>query len=453
MRPSGREAIKFIPEFVKEEYNKRMKKIKNGNVYFDTEDSIKDLKDLKDKPEKPLIPPNILISPRESKRSSKILEKEKNDIQNEPNIVNNFLKNNKVTNINTILNKEKNKSMLNNINNNISSQVLLDNIHKNIVSNAQSNIVSSNPNTNRVISANPFSKQSNNLINLVNNDIKPIQIDSNIKNIQQFSNVPLVINSDKVIISEPKETRDSYPFNNIQNIEEDFFETDENAKVFELNDRRILDNKFPLSANDRLYGNRNSKSNIRQSNDENQLKQRLLSSRQYKSPLRNRPNTASMNKILINNIASSYSNLNFNKNDKSKGRPLTAIHNLKNDNNNNIINININVYNIDLNTRYLNPAPEKNLIYLNDNLFNKNRKEIQNEMIIPVISNRPHTGKIEHANIKKFSTMSPKIISMIESKNKNPNSSGFIFQEILKNIDSSRSKKEKLTIRDLKNVV
>lgn len=120
-------------------------------------------------------------------------------------------------------------------------------------------------------------------------------------------------------------------------------------------------------------------------------KNRLLSSKVRKSVDKRsdfRPNTASMNRNLVNHNLGTRSEDFFCGNGNSSGdimknkpsRPLTAA--VKdNQKEKNIINININFYKIDLNQKYFDPTSTKNLLYINENVFKteNDRPKIINE--------------------------------------------------------------------------
>ncbi len=110
-------------------------------------------------------------------------------------------------------------------------------------------------------------------------------------------------------------------------------------------------------------------------------KKRLYSSKGRKFEIKNnmRPYTAiTQNNRLFSQNMSPKEEKNKNLDEKfmprieKHNRPQTAaIH--KSNTSNNIINININFYNVDLNKKYFNPNEiQKNLIYINENLFKKN---------------------------------------------------------------------------------
>lgn len=282
---------------------------------------------------------------------------------------------------------------------------------------------------------------------------KPIQV--NIKSVREdknFSNAPLVTHQSK--LSSPKDNKEKTVIN-IENLE-NAFKNDSNMK-------------------------------------------RLLSAK-VRAPNKFRPNTASNNKILVSSPIfksnENLSNLLSNENENQKNhvypsiqnlkpsRPFTAI-NRKNDgltspNQNNVINININFYNVDMNPRYIKPTPDKHLYYINDNLvkksqnidkqrdFNKDNPEkiIENKKAAvtfaqPVIKekyennltnvnfhpNRPQTGR-KMSPFKKNNIN----INLPVDKNDTKNN-GVVFNKILKAIEgltSANSNKKQLTISDLK---
>lgn len=135
---------------------------------------------------------------------------------------------------------------------------------------------------------------------------------------------------------------------------------------------------------------------------------RILSSqnpRNHTPSISNRPFTASTNRVLPPHVKSRTS------------RPMTA----SQMNRNNVINININFYNIDMNKRFLNP--NSNPLELNQ--FNPD---------ISLLNSLPQTNK-------------QTINSLLNQKNIN---NDFIFDKIIKTIERSRTNKP-LTIKDFGN--
>ena len=135
---------------------------------------------------------------------------------------------------------------------------------------------------------------------------------------------------------------------------------------------------------------------------------RILSSqcpRNHTPSISNRPFTASTNRVLPPHVKSRTS------------RPMTA----SQMNRNNVINININFYNIDMNKRFLNP--NSNPLELNQ--YNPD---------ISLLNSLPQTNKLN-------------INSLLNQKNIN---NDFIFDKIIKTIERSRTNKP-LTIKDFGN--
>ena len=148
-----------------------------------------------------------------------------------------------------------------------------------------------------------------------------------------------------------------------------------------------------------------------------QKKSRPFSSGQFK-PNTNRNIGSTFNKNLLNN------EFNLNNNNVRKkfnsGRPSTAF---KPKYNNNVMNININFFNIDMNRRFL--APDVNPLYSNDNEYNSDNTNNNNDNI---------KSKIIYGNN----------INLKDYKNTNE----FIFQKLIKAIQDINNQK-KLTINDL----
>ena len=141
-------------------------------------------------------------------------------------------------------------------------------------------------------------------------------------------------------------------------------------------------------------------------------KSRPFSSGQFK-PNSNRQIASTFNKNLINNEFS----LNHNIQKKlNSGRPSTGF---KPNFNNNVMNININFFNIDMNRRFL--APEINPLNSNDNETNKDKNEMKKNT------------KVYGSNI-----------NLRDYKNTNE----FIFQKLIKAFQDINNQK-KLTINDL----
>ena len=145
-------------------------------------------------------------------------------------------------------------------------------------------------------------------------------------------------------------------------------------------------------------------------------KKRPFSSGQFK-PNTNRNTVSTFNKKFINNEF----NLNSNIHNKlNSGRPSTGF---KPNFNNNVMNININFFNIDMNRRFL--APEINPLNSIDNEFNRENQRQNSEM-------------------KKNTKIYGNSFNLKDYKNTNE----FIFQKLIKTIQDINNEK-KLTINDL----
>ena len=144
-------------------------------------------------------------------------------------------------------------------------------------------------------------------------------------------------------------------------------------------------------------------------------KTRPFSSGQFK-PNTNRNIGSTFNKHFLNNEFSINSNMRKKLN---SGRPSTGF---KHNFNNNVMNININFFNIDMNRRFL--APEINPLNSNDNDYNKENNNDD--------------------KIKKNNNIYASNINLKDYKNTNE----FIFQKLIKAIQDINNQK-KLTINDL----
>ena len=141
-------------------------------------------------------------------------------------------------------------------------------------------------------------------------------------------------------------------------------------------------------------------------------KNRPFSSGQFK-PNSNRRIVSTFNKNFMNNELSLNNNMHKKLN---SGRPSTGF---KPNFNNNVMNININFFNIDMNRRFL--APEINPLNSNENESNRDNNDIKKNSNI-------YNSNI---NLKNFK-----------------NTNEFIFQKLIKAIQDINNEK-KLTINDL----
>ena len=169
-------------------------------------------------------------------------------------------------------------------------------------------------------------------------------------------------------------------------------------------ENKNLNNNFV--SNNKLYSHEGN--DILQKSKKN----RPFSSGQFKSNT-NRRITSTYNKNLMNNEFSINNNIQKKLN---SGRPSTGF---KPNFNNNVMNININFFNIDMNRRFL--APEINPLNINDNENNREHNEMKK-------NNKVHGSNI---NLKDYK-----------------NTNEFIFQKLIKAIQDINTQK-KLTINDL----
>ena len=164
-------------------------------------------------------------------------------------------------------------------------------------------------------------------------------------------------------------------------------------------------------------------------------------------PIPLRPLTSKVNKLIpfknrIDILNNNYANIirnnenlnsdtkrnyteNKNKNKKNINRPMTGFHPQIN---NNVMNININFYNIDMNKRFL--IPEINpLKQENNNIKNENKDNLMDTLKFKNVSKN---NNINELDLDKYK-----------------NSNEFIFQKIIKSIQEIQGNDKRLTIKDL----
>ena len=269
-------------------------------------------------------------------------------------------------------------------------------------------------------------------INVINNEIKNI----NIININQIEPISSPIKSDE----KKKEDKNDKNNNNIiirLNTDENQFSSQNKIKFPELNKKSNNNNN---NINLELGNN-----NIIIPNTPNmKYKSKRLTSAK---PIPLRPLTSKINKILpiknkIDILNNNYTNIisnkqkinsdtnrNYSENKYKKNtyRPMTGFHPQIN---NNVMNININFYNIDMNKRFL--IPEINP-YKQDNKDNKNNKNENEDNLLETI---------------KFKNNNKNNITEIDL-DKYKNSNEFLFQKIIKSIQEIQGNNKRLTIKDL----
>ena len=270
-------------------------------------------------------------------------------------------------------------------------------------------------------------KEINKNINVINNEIKNI----NIININQINPNPQN--------SEEKNNQNKNEKNNNNyllrlNTDNNQFSSQNKIKFPELNQKSNNNIKVDLINNS---NNNPNNLNIKTKN------KRLPSAK----PIPLRPLTSKVNKLIpfknrIDILNNNYANIirnnenlnsdtkrnyteNKNKNKKNINRPMTGFHPQIN---NNVMNININFYNIDMNKRFL--IPEINpLKQENNNIKNENKDNLMDTLKFKNVS---RNNNINELDLDKYK-----------------NSNEFIFQKIIKSIQEIQGNDKRLTIKDL----
>ena len=270
-------------------------------------------------------------------------------------------------------------------------------------------------------------KEINKNINVINNEIKNI----NIININQITPNPQN--------SEEKNHQNKSEKNNNNylvrlNTDNNQFSLQNKIKFPELNQKSNNNIKVDLINNS---NNNPNNLNIKTKN------KRLPSAK----PIPLRPLTSKVNKLIpfknrIDILNNNYANIirnnenlnsdtkrnyteNRNKNKKNTNRPMTGFHPQIN---NNVMNININFYNIDMNKRFL--IPEINpLKQENNNIKNENKDNLMDTLKFKNVS---RNNNINELDLDKYK-----------------NSNEFIFQKIIKSIQEIQGNDKRLTIKDL----
>ena len=270
-------------------------------------------------------------------------------------------------------------------------------------------------------------KEINKNINMINNEIKNI----NIININQINPNPQN--------SEEKNNQNKNEKNNNNyllrlNTDNNQFSSQNKIKFPELNQKSNNNIKVDL------INNRNNNPNNLNIKTKNK---RLPSAK----PIPLRPLTSKVNKLIpfknrIDILNNNYANIirnnenlnsdtkrnyteNRNKNKKNINRPMTGFHPQIN---NNVMNININFYNIDMNKRFL--IPEINpLKQENNNIKNENKDNLMDTLKFKNVS---RNNNINELDLDKYK-----------------NSNEFIFQKIIKSIQEIQGNDKRLTIKDL----
>ena len=269
-------------------------------------------------------------------------------------------------------------------------------------------------------------KEINKNINVINNEIKNI----NIISINQITPNPQN--------SEEKNHQNKSEKNNNNylvrlNTDNNQFSLQNKIKFPELNQKSNNNINVDLINNNINTNNLNIKNKNKRLPSAKPIPLRPLTSKANKLiPFKNRIDILNNN---YTNIIRNNENLNSdtkrnytenkNKNKKNINRPMTGFHPQIN---NNVMNININFYNIDMNKRFL--IPEINpLKQENNNIKNENKDNLMDTLKFKNVS---RNNNINELDLDKYK-----------------NSNEFIFQKIIKSIQEIQGNDKRLTIKDL----
>ena len=269
-------------------------------------------------------------------------------------------------------------------------------------------------------------KEINKNINVINNEIKNI----NIININQINPNPQN--------SEEKNNQNKNEKNNNNyllrlNTDNNQFSSQNKIKFPELNQKSNNNINVDLINNNINTNNLNIKTKNKRLPSAKPIPLRPLTSKVNKLiPFKNRidilnnnyANIIRNNENLNSDTKRNYTE-NKNKNKKNINRPMTGFHPQIN---NNVMNININFYNIDMNKRFL--IPEINpLKQENNNIKNENKDNLMDTLKFKNVS---RNNNINELDLDKYK-----------------NSNEFIFQKIIKSIQEIQGNDKRLTIKDL----
>ena len=269
-------------------------------------------------------------------------------------------------------------------------------------------------------------KEINKNINVINNEIKNI----NIININQITPNPQN--------SEEKNHQNKSEKNNNNylvrlNTDNNQFSLQNKIKFPELNQKSNNNINVDLINNNINTNNLNIKNKNKRLPSAKPIPLRPLTSKVNKLiPFKNRidilnnnyANIIRNNENLNSDTKRNYTE-NKNKNKKNINRPMTGFHPQIN---NNVMNININFYNIDMNKRFL--IPEINpLKQENNNIKNENKDNLMDTLKFKNVS---RNNNINELDLDKYK-----------------NSNEFIFQKIIKSIQEIQGNDKRLTIKDL----
>ena len=266
------------------------------------------------------------------------------------------------------------------------------------------------------------------------------EINNEVKNIN-------IININQNVIGEEKNEEKNNNLMYRLNTDTNHYLSNNKIKFPELNQKLISNNNNNnKEINLELSKNNNFNNNTYISTFTKNKNKRLTSAK----PLTLRPLTSKLTKNIISfnnkikfnkdtfsnntNIINaktkmiSESNRNYSENKAKKTyRPMTGFHPQIN---NNVMNININFYNIDMNKRFLIPGMNP---YIQENeIINKKNKLDDNDSLVETKKFNNNTNIISDIDLDKYK-----------------NSNEFLFQKIIKSIQEINGNNKRLTIKDL----
>ena len=263
-------------------------------------------------------------------------------------------------------------------------------------------------------------------INVINNEIKNI----NIININQINPISSTINSEE----KKKEDKNEKNDNNLKirlNTDENQFSSQNKIKFPELNLKSHKNNiNLELVNNNIIIPNNNLKYKNKRLTSAKPIPLRPLTSKITKIiPIKNKIDILNNTNITsIKPDINSDKNRNYseNKYKKSTFRPMTGFHPQIN---NNVMNININFYNIDMNKRFLIPEINPYKQDIDDNNY---KNETEDNLMETIKFKNNNKNNITDIDLDKYK-----------------NSNEFLFQKIIKSIQEIQGNNKRLTIKDL----
>jgi len=273
-----------------------------------------------------------------------------------------------------------------------------------------------------------------------NKNIIPKKEESNVNEINNEVRNINIININSNIIGEEKNEEKNNNLLYRLNTDTNQYSSNNKIKFPELNPKLINNNnEINLEINKNKFSSNTNINNFPKNNSKRLTSAKPLTLRPLTSKLSNNivsfnnkirfnKDTFANNTNIINSktnmISDSKRNLTENKAKKSY-RPMTGFHPQIN---NNVMNININFYNIDMNKRFLIPGMNP---YNHENEIINKKNKLEDSLI----------------ETKKFNN-NTNIISDIDL-DKYKNSNEFLFQKIIKSIQEINGNNKRLTIKDL----